>query len=70
MLSQDSIFLAFLVVNHLAIVVFEHLRIGDTRVSDVASHVGIGATLVGDDLEEGGAPGSGSAENKDHLSRS
>ena len=59
--------LTFLVVDHFTVVVFEHLRVGDTGVSDIAGHVGVCATLIGDDLEEGGASRSWSTEYKDHL---
>ena len=39
----------------------------NTSVLDIASHIGIGATLIGDDLEEGGTSGPRSAEHEDHL---
>ena len=39
----------------------------NTSVLDIASHVGIGATLIGDDLEEGGTSGPRSAEHENHL---
>ena len=65
-----GVILAFLVVNHFAIVVFEHLRMGDTGVSNITSHVEVHDTLIGDDLEEGGASRSRSTEHEDHLARS
>ena len=52
--SQGVVLPTFLVVDNLAVVIFEHLRVGNTGVSDIASHVGICATLVGNDFEEGG----------------
>ena len=57
----------FSVVENFAIVVFEHLQVGNAGISDIASHVEIRATLVGDDLEECGTSRSRSAEHENHL---
>ena len=43
---------------------------GDTGVSDIASHVEICATLVCNDFEESGASRSWSTEDQNHLTRS
>jgi hypothetical protein len=66
----NAIFLTFLVIHNLAFIVFEHLRMGDTCVSDIADHVEICPTLVGNDLEEGGASRTRSTEDENHLPRS
>ena len=39
----------------------------NTSVLDIAGHVGICATLIRDDLEEGGTSGPRSAEHENHL---
>ena len=49
---RDTILRTFLVVDCFAVAVFEHLRVGNTGVSDTTGDVEICAALVGDDLEE------------------
>ena len=58
------------VVSNFAVAVFDHLRVGDTGISNIVGRVKIRATLVGGDLGEGGTPRSWSVEHEDHLTRS
>ena len=60
----------FLVVHHLAVVIFEHLRVGNSGVSDITGHIEICAAFICDDLEECGTSRSWSTEHENHLSRS
>lgn len=69
-LSAGAVHLTFLIIHHLAFVVFEHLRMGNTGVSDITLHIEIRPTFVGDNLEESGASRPWSTENEDHLTRS
>lgn len=58
----------FLVVNDLAAVLLGHFFRVDASVANIACDLGIGTTLVSDDLEEGAASGSRDAEDQTDLS--
>jgi len=65
---HGTILHTFSVVDHTSqLLVFEHFRVGNAGVSDIASLAVIRATFTGNDLEEGYTPRTRSVKYENHL---